>query len=56
MLLIGDMWLAEAWVEFNSQRITVTDDQCKNTVTIALRTKGVDTRYLQRLTCSGTTK
>ena len=38
-----DMWLAEAWVELSSQRILMTDDDCKNTVTTALSAKEVGT-------------
>ena len=26
-----DKWLAEAWVELSSQKMILTDDQCKNT-------------------------
>jgi len=45
--------LPEVWVKLTSQRITVTGEHFKNTVTTALSVKGVDTRYLERLTWSG---
>ena len=35
-----DKWLAEAWVELSSQRIIMTDDQCKNAMATALSAKG----------------
>ena len=37
----ADRWLAEAWVELNSQRINMTDGPCWNTMAIALSAKGM---------------